>query len=916
MKNTIRSLQKGRSMIEVIAIMAIMGILLIAGLVGFKLLLDYLKQKETIEQVSTIAMRHKASRLNAKNQTKGYVPMKQVYPEGNNCTNGTDKNCVITPEGNEVRLANIDEATNFMVLVSELQQTTCEELAMMGGYEFALRTKKLEENEDINTKINTALKQLDKIIQGDSDRNADSFVFSNEGIFGASGETIALTPEYLKKNPTVLKKFCDPDLPLLGFVYTGGDCEYLCNGDCQDCPCGEVLDGHGNCCKKEEIECGICFGCTNNEDGKKYCYKADEEDEGRCVECLDDTHCPGMYCIDNKCVSCTLTKPCKDNTKCCKNGECTTPNDFWIRDLDDPNGACKCIEDFVELGGECEASCNCKDNAVCDNGKCKIPGNSCKDDTDCASDEQCCKKGTDEYGQCCKKTKICDAETGICRDCKSDNECDSSGTMYCCEGTCKLKTEVSVPSCGGKCCAKGQECLTKLDGTTKYCGNSEDSCDADGRVYCESKQPEPGCCEIGEYCHEFLGCQDCPDVQILTCGDSVPSVYNPSCFTKKHLNCLDKSDKKTDDELREMIEDNEVEDAEKTPICSGGSEDSEDTDAECNACDDTEQCAGLKGQGGKNVLNKKYVCRLNHTGDDEKFNGTCGKCIDNSDCGNLPCIDGVCGCETDADCEKNCDGKTTCDKGICVCDPDKLKEGDNGECVCPNAGEHMYRLVNQDNSAQYQCCPKDTYPYNGGCYPLCGTIPRITKVDIWVDRSYSTVVGSTEVAENIEKARQTIVKLIQKADPKIEVRSYTEYTDGTTGVTKTIKVDGKEVSLTFTPFNCGGGRTCFVDATGVIPKPTNKEGETTLTFILSDGILPEATAKNLTPDYEDYTILFAKKGTKLSGVKEEYIITFENLGAAELEERFFDIIDSRTCVTEEKYQEGLYKNCPLPSEDE
>ena len=45
MKKTMRSLQKGRSMLEVIAILAVMGILLIAGMVGFKILLDYLKHK-------------------------------------------------------------------------------------------------------------------------------------------------------------------------------------------------------------------------------------------------------------------------------------------------------------------------------------------------------------------------------------------------------------------------------------------------------------------------------------------------------------------------------------------------------------------------------------------------------------------------------------------------------------------------------------------------------------------------------------------------------------------------------------------------------------------------------------------------------------------------------------------------------
>ena len=139
MKKSIRSLQAGRSMIELIAVMAVMGILLIAGLVGFKLLLDYLKQKETVEQITTIGMRYKASRLNAKVPHKGYVPMNQVYPEGNECENN-DKECIVTPEGSTVKLYSMGESKNFVVLVSNLKSTSCQELAVMGGYEFAFKS--------------------------------------------------------------------------------------------------------------------------------------------------------------------------------------------------------------------------------------------------------------------------------------------------------------------------------------------------------------------------------------------------------------------------------------------------------------------------------------------------------------------------------------------------------------------------------------------------------------------------------------------------------------------------------------------------------------------------------------------------------------------------------------------------------
>ena len=907
MKKSIRSLQAGRSMIELIAVMAVMGILLIAGLVGFKLLLDYLKQKETVEQITTIGMRYKASRLNTKVPHKGYVPMTQVYPEGNECENN-DKECIVTPEGSTVKLYSMGESKNFVVLVNQLKSTSCQELAVMGGYEFAFKSP----NPPNSNSFDENFPRPSEIIKKGESRT--SFTFTNN-----NNEYVAFTPEYLKANPTVLKSFCDSNIPL-GFTYSADeDCDYFYDGACHDCPEGKVQDSTGECCTGDDLKkpenCGLCKGC-----GTKKCL----EDEQRCVECIDNTDCDGNpngnICVDNHCVQCNGEDGCSGDDMCCNaRHECIAINDtFWTRN---DNGSCICKD--VGLGGQCEADCNCAHlgatfkcmnvggNAV---KTCAKDPNGCEGEY-CADNRVCCRHSGQTNGVCCNEGEFC--KDGVCSKCTDDSDCGAGKT--CCNGACYSET---VETCGDECCTEGQQCLTD-ENDKQYCGNNSDTCVNLGLTYCKS---EGDCCEVGYYCHETLGCVECSEQPIKTCGDSEKQTFNNECYAKKHLNCLDETDVKSDNDLREMIEDDDITDPEKKPICAG---ESGTTSATCDKCTADTQCAQLKGQGGSNVLNQNYVCRSGHTGADEKYNGTCGKCIKDSDCDNgKPCINGMCGCVYNTDCEGNiigtkclknqtnpicgCEldtdcqtdehlriGKTKCnidDNGVgtCGCDDGLELDQKEGYCVCKvNPKENFWTRYTENTATdqKYICCPKGEVATMVGttitCVRMCKKDEHIS-VAMMLDYSWSgkniKVGGKTFDSTRTELAR-AFINGLKQINSDIRFGVFRENNNGKTDAQEKHRCEGNKNYFviqgfpngTGTPdlnqdlcaYSNGQGETTFTAAINEIKEECNDNRENTIVLVLSDGMIPTDTATDTGCDPNNmYVYADGKKSFKLPELHE------------------------------------------------
>lgn len=883
MKKTMRSLQKGRSMLEVIAILAVMGILLIAGMVGFKILLDYLKQKETIEQITTIGMRYKADRLKGTSVETKYVPSKQFYPEGNNCDDGTKKDCVTTPEGGNVHLFSIADSKNFVVFTTFNNARTCEEVALMGGYEYAFGLETLPEGNAINKNGEEFFLNND---QGRDPEQTFTHHPTKEQnasqIINSAGESFSFSADYLKKNPNALKVFCDTNIPL-GFVYTAGDCKFMCGGVCQSCPCNQVEDNEGTCCKETDIKCGTCGGCKGGE--KCLTDNASDPFSGRCVQCINNSDCTnnGEYCQNNKCVQCTgpyyeLKDDPDSGEKIC---ECTELNRKLNEDCDADCNCAQglfCYEDpttFAKTCKECLIQPDCPGNVPCVNGQCK-----CDDDHPCPTGQVCCNETCCPAGQFCKD--------GVCSACTENAQC--GGTSKCCNGVCCAE---GATCCNNQCC--NNHCIT-VDGQ-ETCGGCDDNSDCPDNEYCDTTEHV---------------CKPCLNEALDICGDSVTENFNTNCYTKKHLNCLDTTDTKDVPGLIQSAPNV------NTPICANGAA---ETDATCNPCTSTAQCQALQSNGDKNrtllkdntttkvgnVLFKDFVCRRNHSGADAQYNGSCGPCIDNTDCGGIPCLEsGKCGCEANADCLFKCDGKTTCNTGNknCACTSPLTTDG-AGNCVCPTNSDKIWRLNNNSGNAQYACCPEGELPSNGECYPECtNETSTINNVKIFVDHSYSTIVGSTRIAENIENTRKLIRRLINNVGRTISVSESNEYT-GNDALTVTRTIGGE--SITFTAYNCGdNGHTCFANPNtdnGAIP--AQREG--TLTFILSDGVLPEATTKNLNPDY---TYVFAKSGTKLNNI--ENIIPFENLNSNQLEERISGVISTSICMSLEDISGQLYDDCPTP----
>ena len=229
--------QKGRSLIEIIAILIILAILLIAALIGFRALLDYLKKKETSQQILTIATRYKTDRLGKiRKDPTGKIRLKEFFPEGSPCQTNLST-CVKTPDGGQIELYSYEDTTSFVILASNVSVISCEEAILAGGF---TKVKSLTESEK-----NTAL------------NHGNLGFITSDIVFNSRTEEFA-DLEYFKNNPDKLQIFCTHGV---AFIYTdyasGVDCKHFYDGKCHNCPRDEIEDRLGQCCDALK-ECGLC----------------------------------------------------------------------------------------------------------------------------------------------------------------------------------------------------------------------------------------------------------------------------------------------------------------------------------------------------------------------------------------------------------------------------------------------------------------------------------------------------------------------------------------------------------------------------------------------------------------------------------------------------------------------------------
>ena len=129
--NTKKQSETGRSLLETLSVLIVMVILLLAGIVGYRAVLHYWKKNETVKGVSELTVRYKTRPIAPED---GKVDIKYVYPEADRA----DAVTLRVADAGRVHLEVEEDPTNFLVIVNEVLDDSCEAILMNGEYDAVL----------------------------------------------------------------------------------------------------------------------------------------------------------------------------------------------------------------------------------------------------------------------------------------------------------------------------------------------------------------------------------------------------------------------------------------------------------------------------------------------------------------------------------------------------------------------------------------------------------------------------------------------------------------------------------------------------------------------------------------------------------------------------------------------------------
>ena len=512
--------QKGRSMIEMLGVLAIIGVLSIAALVGFTYAMNKHRANETIYDVM----------LRGTN-----VPMIDEYYY--------DK-----ASGYEFRfpgLVNNGRQGTYYPMTTKKDAGSSYYVEATGvTYRVCELILKMNPTDIDQIVVNNSVYTGDSDICGTTDGLAMKFCFGSDGTIcdgtgqggsgsgDSSGGTSGGSGSGSGTQDCTLSKDCtgtlvciagtcqepDPNTPCVDDTDCPGD-QACTSGTCQKPePCTTSADCEGNLTCTEDGECKNPNPCTLSKDctGAMVCINGFCQDPNPNEPCSTDADCLG----DQTCTNsiCEKPTPCTTSTDCngdlvCVDEECKNP-DICYSNEDCP-GNLACVD------GTCTDPCLDKDPPACD--ECEEPNKTC---TSCVAIENCCKTGYESCGLSC-----CDPELG--ESCINDT-------------CCPLER-----SCGDTCCADG---LTCIDGTCQegYCANgvlvtsaltgaSFSCCEEPNKGWNKCRGSDIGTCtqkveyEGKEYpwlricCGEnqtvyltqddYIGCCDNPNVEVIGWAD-------------------------------------------------------------------------------------------------------------------------------------------------------------------------------------------------------------------------------------------------------------------------------------------------------------------------------------------------------------------------------------------------------------
>ena len=455
-----KSVETGRSMTEMLGVLAIIGVLSIGGIAGY----TYAMERHYTNEI-----------LNAASQ-RAIVIASQI---------ATGRQVSLTEFDGQKEVAGgtfdgtVEEWDDeFGIKVTGVKESVCQKLL------------KATEGTDI------VLAKTDGADFAEADCAGGSFLitYSNDLGKGEEGQGGAL---------------CE------GVTCSGCQTCNPSDGSCVDnnskCDTGETcFNGQclGNECAKEDCTCSysssnkISSECSSD---KPYCLINPETYDGKCASTAEGSSCMGdpstcagtdaPYCVDggNTCSS----NP--TNVWCMSSSDCQTVGGYCIQ------AVCR----STAVGVDCYGSSDCveTDAPYCVDGKCStsIEGAACYSKSDCGDDNYCIdnKCYSDAEGVSCNSPDSCEgtnapycvkskcATTALGVGCDYSMDCVNTDAPYCVNSKCSTSMEGAVcyskSECGsgycimGKCYsdAEGASCIddsTCADSNAPYCMPTTKKC--------------------------------------------------------------------------------------------------------------------------------------------------------------------------------------------------------------------------------------------------------------------------------------------------------------------------------------------------------------------------------------------------------------------------------------------------------
>ena len=424
--------ESGRSLLEMLAVLAIIAILILASLFLFNGLLQYSQRKDTEKQLNAIVTHYRSDRL--VRRRNGVIKLNDILP-------GAQGDTKTQSNGESLKL--LDKINTFMILAN-LKELTCRDVIEAGNYDAV--SKGYDE----------------QIYSPEEAKEAQTLKAVCDGapvyfIYGKDGKA---TGKHWIENKVVDEN---------------GKEETII--DLSDCPAGEVMDASGTCCAQAQLVCGSCSGCQAP---TPHCNGT------TCVQCTEDIHCPENtpFCVDNQCVAykevgkkCpgeTSTKYCNDQHECEECKECQTWNGYAC--VDTPKKG---------LGKTCQYNCECE-TGQCENGRCKKSGA-------CTADERTCQDASGSCVCCEPKTQWdethqkCECPLGFDYD-AATQKCVKEANLTCPSIFGKGASCAGYGAYENGCCEKGLSCrdnTCQCQFSNQYqavcneicgCGNKELTC--------------------------------------------------------------------------------------------------------------------------------------------------------------------------------------------------------------------------------------------------------------------------------------------------------------------------------------------------------------------------------------------------------------------------------------------------------